>query len=178
VFVILKMRSLAVQAQVQEKNAQFHAHLEQLRLEAEHEIRSAVGDLQAENEQLRQHIQQQLQQQQQQDEERQQQMTENSRLKSEVLALKTRLQLSEGEEMRQHVTTFEQARSSVKAVPVWFLTRDAERAARARQAAPAVCRATLQFFECPVVFAISPAFQARGRDGACSAGGRRAAAHE
>jgi predicted nuclease with TOPRIM domain len=86
--------------------------LEQLRLEAEHEIRSAVGELQAENEDLKQHIQQQQQQQQQHEEERQKQLAENSRLKSEVLALKTRLQSSDGDGIRQHVTTYEQARAA------------------------------------------------------------------
>jgi predicted nuclease with TOPRIM domain len=82
--------------------------LEQLRLEAEHEIRSAVGELQGENEELRQQILQQQQQQGHLDEERQEHLTEISRLKSEVLALKTRLQSSEGDEMRQHVMTYEQ----------------------------------------------------------------------
>ena len=66
-----------------------------------------MGELQGENEELRQQI---LQQQQQGhlDEERQEHLTEISRLKSEVLALKTRLQSSEGDEMRQHVMTYEQ----------------------------------------------------------------------
>jgi len=95
---------------------QFHAHLEQLRLEAEHEIRSAVGEVQGENDELRQQIQQQQQQQQQQDEERLQQLSDVSRLKSEVLALKTRLQSGEGEGMRQHVVDYEQVQLSHTAV--------------------------------------------------------------
>ena len=96
------------QAQVAERSAQFHAHLEQLRLEAEHEIRTAVGELQGENEELRRQIQQQQEQQQQQDEERLRQLNDISRLKSEVLALNTRLQSSEGDGMRQQVLNYEQ----------------------------------------------------------------------
>ena len=67
-----------------------------------------MGELQGENEELRQQILQQQQQQGHLDEERQEHFTEISRLKSEVLALKTRLQSSEGDEMRQHVMTYEQ----------------------------------------------------------------------
>ncbi len=69
-----------------------------------------MGELQRENEELRQQLQQQQQQQQQQDEERQQQLTDISRLKSEALALKTRLQSCEGDDMRQHVMVYEQVR--------------------------------------------------------------------
>jgi hypothetical protein len=96
-----------------------------------------VGELQRENEELRQQLQQQQQQQQQQDEERQKQLTEISRLKSEALALKTRLQSCEGDEMRQHVMTYEQVLPCDFCAAA-FLTLDAGRTARARQAAPAV----------------------------------------
>jgi hypothetical protein len=123
------------QAQLAEKNVQFHAHLEQLHLEAEHEIRSAVGELQGENELLRQEVQQHklLQQ------ERHDQQAEVSRLRSEVLALKTRLQSSEGDEMRQHVMAYEQV-ASTPPLPCIFVTHSflAECAAGTRQAATVV----------------------------------------
>ncbi len=121
------------QAQLAEKNVQFHAHLEQLRLEAEHEIRSAVGELQGENELLRQEVQQhKLLEQKRHDEQ-----AEVSRLRSEILALKTRLQSSEGDEMRQHVMAYEQVRRTRRPLHLChsFL---AECAAGTRQAAPAV----------------------------------------
>jgi hypothetical protein len=101
-----------------------------------------VGELQGENQELRRQIQQQQEQQQQQDEERLRQLNDISRLKSEVLALNTRLQSSEGDGMRQQVLNYEQVHQfSIATQPqpharfVSFfvlLTSDEERAPRTR----------------------------------------------